>query len=421
MVAAMVRSYEITEEIPPMQIQPILAALRKHKLATILIALEIALACAVLVNATAMIAERASAMTMVSGVDEAALGNLAVTGFDPKQSDDINARMLAGLRAIPGVQSANVVTSVPFGPQWGVAGISLDQAGKKAGPVIEFYEGGPGTPQTLGLKLVAGHLPSADDYQPLQGYVPANPRVLITHALAERLWPGENPLGKQFWALDTSVRVIGVVEHLMVSQYTETGVRGADWSVFVPAAPGGMLAGNYVLRADPADIERVMTAAKAAVAKIAPDVVVDHEQSRSVRDLRARFFKSDRAMVGLMLGVIAALLLVTALGIVGLASFWVAQRRKQIGIRRALGATRADILAYFQTENFLIVTIGIVLGVVLAIGINLALMKWFEVSRLPYWYLPIGAVVLWLLGQLAVLAPALRAANVPPVVATRSV
>ena len=126
-------------------------------------------------------------------------------------------------------------------------------------------------------------------------------------------------------------------------------------------------------------------------------------------------------MAGLLVGVIVALLGVTAFGIVGLASFWVAQRRKQIGIRRALGATRADILRYFQTENFLIVTFGIVLGVVLAIGINLLLMKFFEVPRLPLWYLPVGVVVLWLLGQLAVLVPALRAAAVPPVVATRSV
>jgi putative ABC transport system permease protein len=126
-------------------------------------------------------------------------------------------------------------------------------------------------------------------------------------------------------------------------------------------------------------------------------------------------------MAGLLIGVIVALLGVTALGIVGLASFWVSQRRKQIGIRRALGATRGDILRYFQTENLLIVTFGIALGVVLAIGINLSLMKVFEVSRLPLWYLPVGAIVLWLLGQLAVLAPALRAAAVPPVVATRSV
>ena len=126
-------------------------------------------------------------------------------------------------------------------------------------------------------------------------------------------------------------------------------------------------------------------------------------------------------MAGMLVGVIAALLLVTALGIIGLASFWVQQRRRQIGIRRALGATRGDILRYFQTENFLIVTGGIVLGMALAFGLNLMLMKLYELPRLPLYYLPIGALVLWGLGQLAVLAPALRAAAVPPVVATRSV
>jgi putative ABC transport system permease protein len=126
-------------------------------------------------------------------------------------------------------------------------------------------------------------------------------------------------------------------------------------------------------------------------------------------------------MADILIGVIAALLLVTALGIVGLASFWVAQRRRQIGIRRAVGATRADILLYFQTENFLIVTGGIALGIALAFALNLLLMTHYELPRLPLYYLPIGALVLWGLGQLAVLGPALRAAAVPPVVATRSV
>jgi putative ABC transport system permease protein len=212
-----------------------------------------------------------------------------------------------------------------------------------------------------------------------------------------------------------------VVANLSVSQYTENGERGAEWCVFVPVQAGGQLVGTYLIRAKPQDLERVMTEARAKVAKIAPDVVLDYANSRTIGHLRERFFRNDRAMAGLLIGVIVALLGVTAFGIVGLASFWVAQRRKQIGIRRALGATRADILAYFQTENFLIVTFGVVLGVALAIGVNLALMKWFEVSRLPLWYLPVGALVLWLLGQLAVLAPALRASNVPPVVATRSV
>jgi putative ABC transport system permease protein len=108
-------------------------------------------------------------------------------------------------------------------------------------------------------------------------------------------------------------------------------------------------------------------------------------------------------------------------GIVGLTSFWVGQRRRQIGIRRAVGATRGHILQYFQTENFLLSTGGVAVGMVLAFGINLYLMRHYAMARMPWYYLPGGAVALWLIGQLAVLGPALRAAAVPPVVATRSV
>ncbi len=144
-------------------------------------------------------------------------------------------------------------------------------------------------------------------------------------------------------------------------------------------------------------------------------------EKATLDDIRSDFFRNDRAMAGILVGVIAALLIVTALGIVGLASFWVAQRRRTIGVRRALGATRRNILNYFQTENFLLATIGIALGMVLAYGINLFLMTHYELPRLPAVYFPMGAMLLWLIGQLAVLGPALRAAAVPPVVATRSV
>ncbi len=404
-----------------MQIRPILSALRRHKVATFLITMEIALACAVLCNACSLIAHRLSAMDVRSGVDENALGIISVQGFDPTQAGDLNARMVAGLSAIAGVQSVHVVTSVPFGPQAGVAGITLDR--KNYNSVVEYYMGSPGTPAALGLKLVDGHMPTAEDYQPLPGkaYFPASANVLVTRTLAQRLWPGTSPLGKSFWTGDNRFRVTGVIDHLTVSQYTQYGNQGVDWSVFVPVIGGGQLTGRYLIRAHPGDIERVMAKAREAVGKIAPEVVLDRGNSHTVKHLRERFFRDDRAMAGLLVGVIAALLGVTALGIVGLASFWVAQRRKQIGVRRALGATRGDILRYFQTENFLIVTVGVVLGSALAVAINLALMKTFELPRLPMIYLPIGAVGLWALGQLAVLAPALRASRVPPVVATRSV
>ncbi|MEW5320506.1 MAG: hypothetical protein WDW38_011574 [Sanguina aurantia] len=130
---------------------------------------------------------------------------------------------------------------------------------------------------------------------------------------------------------------------------------------------------------------------------------------------------ADRGMAVLM-GVICVILLsVTAAGIVGLTSFWVGQRYRQIGVRRALGARKIDILRYFQIENLLIAGAAAAIGVMCALGLNLWLMKNFEMMRLPLPYLAIGVLAMFALGQAAVFVPARRASNVPPVVATRSV
>jgi putative ABC transport system permease protein len=137
--------------------------------------------------------------------------------------------------------------------------------------------------------------------------------------------------------------------------------------------------------------------------------------------VRADAYSDDRAMAIILGVVIFCLLTITALGIVGMASFWVAQRTRQIGTRRALGATKLDILRYFQTENFIITTMGLVGGAILAYGFSLYLMKEYQSPRLPWFYVPVGFVCLWILGQLAVLGPALRASRVPPAIATRSV
>jgi putative ABC transport system permease protein len=404
-----------------MQIRPIFAALRKHRLATFLITMEIALACAVLCNACFLIVNRVQQIRIHSGVDESALAAIKLTGFDDSHGVDLNARVLNGLAKVPGVQSVSVISAVPFGGSPDNAGITTDAAGKQFAGVVNFYSGGPGSFKALGLQLIAGRPPQDGDYQPVLHFVPDDALVWITKSLADHAWPGVDPLGKEFWVGKPHFRVAGVVAHLARPAPGEGGPSTIDWSVFVPSLPGAHFAGSYLLRAAPAQLPRVLRDARAAIATIAPDAVLDSVASQSVVNLRESFFQQDRTMAGILLGVIGAMLLVTALGIIGLASFWVQQRRRQIGIRRAIGATRGDILRYFQTENFLIVTFGIALGTLLAFAINLLLMKQYELPRLPLYYLPISALVLWLLGQLAVLGPALRAAAVPPVVATRSV
>lgn len=177
--------------------------------------------------------------------------------------------------------------------------------------------------------------------------------------------------------------------------------------------------GQYIIRVtDASRRQEILQAAVAALMKVDNSRLVLKQETYS--QIRDDYFRNDRAMIWLLGAVCIALLIVTALGIVGLASFWVQQRTKQIGIRRALGATRSQILRYFQVENFLLASIGIVLGMLMAYSINLWLMARYELPRLPLVYLPIGAVTLWALGQIAVFWPARRAAAVPPAVATRS-
>ncbi|KJV35204.1 ABC transporter permease [Luteibacter yeojuensis] len=402
-----------------MRMHPIFAALRHHRLATTLIVLQIALACAVMCNACSLIAARWHATQLVTGIDEASLGTLYLDGFEPGRANDLNARVLEGLRAIPGVTAANVINTVPFSHGSGTVGVTLDPEHQREGGVVDVYLGTPGTLQTLGIRIVEGHAPTPDDYRPAGEFFPAQANVLVTRSAANHMWPGESPLGKAIYIDKTIFRVIGVMEHLAIARSPETP-GGEDWSIFAPALPGPTLAGTYVIRAKPGDIDAVMHKAREAIATLAPDAVLIRDKSATLQELRTARFANDKAMIGILLGIIVALLLVTALGIVGLASFWVARRRKQIGIRRAIGATRRDILHYFQIENFFIVSLGIGAGVVLAYAASLTLMLYHEVPLLPPWYVALGAGTLWLLGQLAVLGPALRAAAVPPVVATRA-
>lgn len=387
-----------------------------------LIVLEIALACAVLCNALFLITERLALMNVTSGVEESQFGLVSFRSCEQCQPAEFNARIQSALRAIPGIKSIGVVSALPFASPTGNAGITLDQAGKQFGGVPHFYGFGPSAISTLGLHPTQGRNFTDVDFQPAALYFfPASADVWITRSLADHLWPNETPLGRSFWMDKFHYRVAGVLAHFVRPNpgQGETGITGADWSVILPLLDSAQT-GTYVIHATPTQWPQLMQEIRKTVRQIAPEAILDEEQSRPLAELRHQFFQRDRAMAWLLVLVIMAMLLVTSLGILGLASFWVQQRTKQIGIRRALGATRGQILRYFQTENFLISSLGIALGMLLAYLINQLLMQHYALPRLPLYYLPIGALVLWVLGQAAVFGPARRAAAVPPAIATRS-
>ncbi len=399
-----------------MAIGPILASLRRHKLAAGLLMLEIAVACAILCNAVFMIRQRLAEMQVHTGIAESGLVWLMTDGVSGDTATPVTQSNLEALKGIAGVQSAATVVSLPLSTNDMNFNPHMDAADTIKGPNTQLMLGSPGYLQTLGLKLVEGRDFDADEYAGMESWLPTSSSMIVTRALATRLWPGEDALGKGFWLGKRRFQVIGVIDHMVRGE-----MRGiaSEYVALFAARPNSTLSALYVLRVAPAARERALREAADKLVKLNPQMLIADQGSYT--KIRDNYFAGDRAMTWLLVTVCIALLIVTALGIGGLASFWVAQRRRQIGIRRAVGATRRDILHYFQAENFLIVSGGIVLGMALAYAINLLLMTHYELPRLPAAYFPIGAIVLWLIGQVAVLGPALRAAAVPPVVATRSV
>ena len=406
-----------------MQIHPILAALRKHKIPALLIVLEIALACAVLCNAVFMIGARISEIHLPNGVDENGISVIGVQGIDPATANADIPRDLAALREIPGVTGAAAFNMIPLGNSgWNSdIGTSPDALMAKDSPNVAEYMFTKGGPDAMGLRLLQGRFFNDAEYADSKlggNYMPTAHVVVVTQSLAEFLWPDASALGKQIWVgKENSYTVVGVIADVLRPGENGGGVAHFHWATFMPvSAAAGIQA--YVVRSAPQDRARVIRAGVARLEALSPSVVVDAKTFSEIRD---KYFADTCSMVWMLALVCVVMLAVTAFGIVGLTSFWVGQRRRQIGIRRAVGANRAHILQYFQTENFLLSTAGVAVGMLLAFGINLYLMRHYQTLRMPWYYLPVSAIALWLLGQLAVLGPALRASHVAPVVATRSV
>ena len=409
------------------QIKPILVALRRHKAGTLLIALQIALTLAIVCNALFIIHQRLANLSERSGVDEAnvfVIQNQWAADWTTQQIDaQVRADLLA-LRQLPSVRDAAPSTGYPLqGGGWdNFVTMTPDQVKPTTDSAV--YMGDEHLLDTLGLRLIAGR-----NFRPSEVLVMGTqqvvipPVVIVSKALADRLFPDGSALGKSFYAMSaTPSTIVGIVDRLHRQGVSQFDKAHAGQSLIWPARPDDARGIFYIVRAKPGQLTAAMREApKALYAQSRMRILDPKDGIRDYAQIRHRVFDSDRGMAILM-GIISAVLLaITAAGIVGLTSFWVGQRRKQIGVRRALGATRHDILNYFLTENLMIGLGGVIVGAVLAIGVNLWMVTRFEMDRISVAYLGIGVAVLLLLGQGAVLAPALRASRVSPVEATRSV
>jgi putative ABC transport system permease protein len=413
-----------------MEIRPILSALMRSKTGAILVALQVALSLAILANALHIVNVRQGVAGRPSGIGhEEQVVHIGVRHLVKSGAADqlsLQKRETAAVRAVAGVTAAALVNQVPLSQSGMQTGVAPDNRDTTPTITTSYYYTPDSLIQAWQLQLVEGR-----DFRPGETIeadedadADAFPTVaIITRTLAAKLWPdASSVVGKTFYngtgTEAKPLQIVGVVDRLQ----TVSGSRGekGELSMLLPMRLANGLGTIFAIRAEPGQRERVTRDVEAALRAVngASNPVILN--TKTFDDTRKSRYRADVALSWMLITVSVLLLLITASGIVGMASLWVVQRRKQIGVRRALGARKVDILRYFITENIMITSLGIVGGVVLAVALNQILVKQLHLPQLPLDYLSGGAVVFWLLGVAAVYGPAWRAASISPATATRS-
>lgn len=410
-----------------MEVKPILKTLLRNKTGVAVIAAQVALTLAIASNVFYIVGDKVSAARQPSGADEMNVFRIRATSYrenkDPLAQQKIDE---AALKAIPGVTQVAMVNQVPLGQSGNNSGFFRKRDQQESTSNGATYESASSMVDTLGLKLVQGRDFSAGEYLEFAAYPtqPTSLPVIISEAMARVMFPERSEyIGQVFyWGKGddaAELRVIGIVENLATPWgRTSWGSRTGGESLILPvrmptASP------QYIVRTEAGTQADVIKAAEAALLKPGDGRIL--QPANTLLELRERRYRNDYFLSSMMATMTGLLVLVTASGILGMASFWVGQRRKQIGVRRALGARRVDILRYYLLENFLVTSIGIGVGVGLALALNAFIAEGLQLERLPLGTLATGMLMLWFIGQLATWFPARRAAQITPATATRTV
>ena len=407
-----------------MDIQPILSALMRNRTSAILVVLQIALTMAVVVNASFIINQRVTKMNRDPGIDVENIITFQSWGFSENYDHEAAVtRDVNYLSSLPGVVAVTPTRSLPLSNGGGAnefrsTAEQFDADGNDT-PTVDanFYYMNEQAIDALGVELSAGR----SFYPEEVLFREANssdfaPAVIITEDLAEKMFGTRDALGKTVYDyFGNPAEVVGLIKHMHGAW-----VDLDDLTNIIIMA--GVVAGpflRYIVRTEPGRRDELTATIE--------DQLPPLDRSRMIRrfstmsDVVKHAYSKDQSMTILLLTTVILLVSITSLGIIGLASFAVRQRTKQIGTRRAIGATRAQIMQYFMVENWLVTTVGVTVGSVLSIALNIWLVDTYALDKLDWTYIPVGIVFLWILGQLAVLMPAIRASAIAPAIATRSV
>lgn len=400
-----------------MPIGPILRSMKHNRMRFALIILEIAITLAIVTNCVNMILAERTKMQKTSGFEDDNLLYVTNAPFAPEfreQSyvENIVAADLRAIKSMPGVKAAAATYFLPW--QGGGSSGIYKAEGYSDKFQAQIYAARGGILDTLGVKLTQGRNFVEND-------TPADPNestkvTIISRALARKLWGDANPIGRVITSGegDRPRQVIGVFDDF----YNPYSWNIGEYVLFTPGRAYDGSGSTYLIRTEQGKIKQVASEIEARLLGVNPGRVF---RQRTVAEVKDNYFSGGKLVIRAMTAVIVVLVFVTALGILGITSLAVSERTKQIGTRRALGATKGDILKHFLTENWIVTSLGLFLGIVATYALNFFLVSQLTDAKMPWYLVGVGMVLLWVNGLVATIPPALRAATVSPAIATRSV
>ena len=334
-------------------------------------------------------------------------------------------RALPAVRAIPGVVLAGATDVIPLSGDHNDSVILAEGYQMRPGESIVSplsMDVTPGYFEAMGISMVRGRTFDERDNE-------TAPRVVIVdEKLAKHFWPNSDPIGRRMFQPSDSkdllkvdehtvwLTVVGVARTLRYEHLDDSGATVGAYYFPIAQEPDSIL--TFALKTT-GDSDSAVRALRAEILRLDPDLAVFDVHSMSERiDLSLASRRTSMLLANVFGGV--ALFLAT-LGIYGVLAYLVAQRTREIGIRVALGSTRASILRLVLWEGFELVLIGLVLGIVGAASLQrVVATEIYGVRPLDPLVLASVMAVMAIVALAACAVPARRAMRVDPIVALRS-
>lgn len=401
-------------------IGPILRSLAKRKLSVFLLALQIAIVTAIFSNSVSLISTVYNNINTPSGISDDLLFAIALRPVDAFIDYNTAQEDLRDIRAIDSVASATAVRWTPLSFFHENANLRTESDPEASATNAVRGSSTHELLETLELPLLAGRNFGLADMAVTEGYDQPGPsKVIITQALAEKLFSSVNEaLGKFVYEGDTAREIIGVTENWW--GFSRSWNNPHELTVFYPAHNNLNTEYRYLVRASSSrDRAAVVEAVSAALYKNYNNNVLLWVEK--IDENRAAADKPNIIYAWMFIVMMVVLGFFIAFAICAQMLFFIAQRTKQIGIRRALGASHRDIVIHLQIENMLICMCGLILGLLITMGVSHALQVTIEEAPIAPWIILASSLSIIAICFSSATIPAWRAANISPSMATRSI